>query len=401
MKPRLRIQWLGLGCLALLAGCTAHMMQVATPPPLPLQTPAPAPLPPHPVSDGHAARISDDSLDMWSTIVAGRAFTDCEIPGIQTWTRRLAGSPQRFNAELARVSPWVDWVWREAQALGLPAEAALLPLVESGYRPVIGGHGAPGGWWQIMPGTAKVLGLRLDRSHDERMDPLASTLAALGMLRQLGNRYEDNWLLAMVAYNTGPLNVDRWVSKSGLPLDQITQVEQLPTATVTRNHMHRMMAFGCLLAQPERHGVELPDLPARDRLTRVQLRQSIPTAAVPAALGERGGEWQAQHPQLMRLRTLEAGRAVLAPDDLHLRLRALGSLTPFERAQPVLASTTTRTPGTRSVAADAPQFHVVKSGDSLWLIARKHQLRVQDLLSLNPSLHRRSVLRLKQKIRLR
>jgi membrane-bound lytic murein transglycosylase D len=393
--------WFAAGVLALLSACGGTVRHIATPE-LPVVQ-APKPLPPHPVSDGNALAIPDGSADVWNSVVAGRSFTDCDYaPGIDSWARRVAGSPARFNAELGRVAPWVDWVWREAQALGLPAEAALLPLVESGYRPVIGGFGAPGGWWQIMPGTAKVLGLRVERGRDDRMDPLAATLAALGMLRQLGDRYESNWLLAMVAYNVGPLNVDRWIKRSGIPIADLQRVEQLPAPKVTINHLHRMMAFGCLLAQPQRYGLELPSLAQRDRLDRVHLKQSIPTAAVPAALGERGTEWRAQHPQLMKLRTLQAGRALLAPADLHSRLRALGSLAPFDRAPIVTKSSTepAAKPGKRA-AASAPEFHSVQSRDSLWLIARRYDLRVRDLLALNPKLNRRSVLRLKQKIRLR
>lgn len=389
------------GLSLFLVGCVPSSLHVRTPvlPP----PPAPAALPPATVS-ATEVEVQTGPFDPWTPLAAGRHLTDCDYaPGIERWTRRLAASPERFAAELERVVPWVDWVWQEASSRGLPAEAALLPLVESYYRPVIGGHGAPGGWWQLMPGTARVLGLKVTGSVDERMDPAKATAAALGMLVQLGERYEGNWMLALIAYNVGPLHVDRWLKRGKLSAAEVRQVEQLPVPGVTREHLHRLIAFGCLIAHPQRYGLELPLLDHADRLQRVTLTQGVPVPALPAALGERGSEWKAQHPQLMRRVRTEPGEVLLAPADLSRRLRALGSLEHYARVAPS-APDPSRSRGARPpriAKADQPAAHTVQSGDSLWLIARRYDLRVADLLALNPSLHRRSVLRLKQRIRLR
>lgn len=395
--------WLSL---LLAVGCATREPILITALPLPEPAPVLEP-PPHPVSDGDAAPLDSAPAGLWTSLAAGRVLTECEYaPGIAKWTRLLAGYPDRFGADMHRLAPWIDWVWREGQALGLPAEAALLPLVESGYRPVIGGFGAPGGWWQLMPATARTLGLRVDQRVDQRMDPLPASLAALGMLRQLGERFEGNWILALIAYNVGPLHVERWLARAKLSAHQVERVEDLPVPAVTKQHIHRLMAFGCIIAEPEKYGVSLVELSHRDQLSRVMLKQDVPPAAIPAAIGgERGEEWRRQNPQPLKRSRLEAGMAILAPADLLSRIAALGDLERYARRATATASgsaserTASATSGGRRHAV--PAIHRVGRGDSLWLIARRYDLRVRELLALNPGLTRTSVLQLGQRIKLR
>lgn len=392
--------------LLLTVGCAVREPILITALPLPEPASVLEP-PPHPISDGAAAPLDDAPAGLWTSLAAGRVLTQCDYaPGIAKWTRLLAGYPDRFGADMHRLAPWIDWVWREGQALGLPAEAALLPLVESGYRPVIGGFGAPGGWWQLMPATARTLGLRVDQRIDQRMDPLPASLAALGMLRQLGERFEGNWTLALIAYNVGPLHVDRWLTRAKLSVHEVEKVEDLPVPAVTKQHIHRLMAFGCIIADPAKYGVNLVELSHRDQLSRVMLKQDVPPAAIPAAIGgERGDEWRRQNPQSLRRQRLEAGAALLAPADLLSRIESLGDLDRYARVVTATSSKSaqerkpTAVPGGRRLAV--PAIHRVGRGDSLWLIARRYDLRVRELLALNPGLTRTSVLQLGQRIKLR
>ncbi len=78
---------------------------------------------------------------------------------------------QRFN----RYHYLVDTV---LQQYHLPREIRYLPLVESSYNPVAYSKAGAAGMWQIMPGTARRLGLELNAAMDERLDPDASTHAA-------------------------------------------------------------------------------------------------------------------------------------------------------------------------------------------------------------------------------
>jgi len=102
---------------AMLGGCALTRAQVEIGM-VPLDAAAPVlEPPPHPVSDGNEpTRLDAADSELWTSITAGRALQDCTYaPGIERWARRIAGSPQRYAAELDRVAPWIDWVWREAR----------------------------------------------------------------------------------------------------------------------------------------------------------------------------------------------------------------------------------------------------------------------------------------------
>ncbi len=78
---------------------------------------------------------------------------------------------KRFN----RYSYMVDSVLSQ---YALPGDIRYLPFVESSYNPTAYSKAGAAGMWQIMPKTARVLGLQLDATIDERLDPEAATHAA-------------------------------------------------------------------------------------------------------------------------------------------------------------------------------------------------------------------------------
>lgn len=84
---------------------------------------------------------------------------------------------KRYNHHRAMV----DAVLRES---GLPAEIRYLPFVESSYNPAAYSKAGAAGMWQIMPKTARVLGLELNATLDERLDPEAATRAAARYLKR-------------------------------------------------------------------------------------------------------------------------------------------------------------------------------------------------------------------------
>jgi len=91
----------------------------------------------------------------------------------------------------------------------MPAELALLPIVESAFDPFAYSHGRAAGLWQIIPGTGKRLGLTQNWWFDGRRDVLDSTRAALDYLEKLHAQFGGDWLLAVAGYNSGEGNVAR------------------------------------------------------------------------------------------------------------------------------------------------------------------------------------------------
>jgi membrane-bound lytic murein transglycosylase D len=96
---------------------------------------------------------------------------------------------------------------------GIPRDLVYLALVESGGNPNALSPSGAGGYWQFLPGTARLYGLKIDRWVDERKDLEKSTRAAAKYLNQLYKMFGD-WLLACAAYNAGEMAIDRIMKKN-------------------------------------------------------------------------------------------------------------------------------------------------------------------------------------------
>jgi membrane-bound lytic murein transglycosylase D len=100
------------------------------------------------------------------------------------------------------------------QKRDLPTELKYLAVIESDLKAGATSVKGAGGPWQLMPETARGLGLRVNGKLDERRDYFKSTYAAARYLAYLYDLYED-WLLVIAAYNGGPGRVNTAIKKSG------------------------------------------------------------------------------------------------------------------------------------------------------------------------------------------
>jgi len=96
----------------------------------------------------------------------------------------------------------------------LPVEIKYLAVIESELKPDALSHVGAAGPWQLMPATARLLGLKVTRKYDERKYFKKSTVAAAKYIRDLYCEFGD-WLLVIAAYNGGPVPVYAAIRKSG------------------------------------------------------------------------------------------------------------------------------------------------------------------------------------------
>jgi membrane-bound lytic murein transglycosylase D len=96
----------------------------------------------------------------------------------------------------------------------LPVELKYMAVVESNLKTTARSRVGATGIWQLMPLTAKALGLKRKKNYDERYNVYKSTVAAARYMRDLHAEFGD-WLLAIAAYNAGSGTVNRAIRKSG------------------------------------------------------------------------------------------------------------------------------------------------------------------------------------------
>lgn len=95
-------------------------------------------------------------------------------------------------------------------ALGLPEEMAYIAWVESGFDPSAQSPAGAVGLWQMTTTTAQALGLTVNGSVDERLDPEKQTRAAASYLATLLSEFgEDSFMLVLASYNRGENGVRR------------------------------------------------------------------------------------------------------------------------------------------------------------------------------------------------
>jgi membrane-bound lytic murein transglycosylase D len=124
------------------------------------------------------------------------------VPLYDVWLERMRRRPPPVRA--AALVPRLKPVFNEA---AIPAALVWLAETESSFNPAARSPVGARGLFQLMPGTAKDLGLRLF-PFDERLDPLKSAHSAARYLNRLHHRFKD-WPLALAAYNAGPNRVSR------------------------------------------------------------------------------------------------------------------------------------------------------------------------------------------------
>lgn len=121
---------------------------------------------------------------------------------------------ERLNKMKGWGKPFFDKINTIFSERDLPVELKYLAVIESDLKTSATSRVGAAGPWQFMAGTARELGLKVNRSVDERRDFTKSTKAAAKYLSGLYKEYSD-WLLVIAAYNGGPGLVNKAIRKSG------------------------------------------------------------------------------------------------------------------------------------------------------------------------------------------
>ncbi len=195
---------------------------------------------------------------------------------------------QKNQAALYRMlneaAPYISYVYQQTHKAGLPGELALLPVVESQYDPMAKSPVGASGMWQIMPNTAPDLGLKNNHSYDGRRDIVASTQGALRYLKQLASSLNQDWHLALAAYNFGPGNI-RKATKAKNKDGQTASFWTLSLPKETKNYVPKLMALAEIVQNPAKYNVKLPVISTGPKLAEVQVASNQDLKVIAKAKG--------------------------------------------------------------------------------------------------------------------
>jgi len=215
--------------------------------------------------------------DLWEALRDDFGLPRPDNDRIDVQRKWYASHPQYMQRVSERAGRYAWYIHEQLQARDMPAEIALLPIVESAYDPFAYSHGRAAGLWQFIPGTGRRFGLTQNWWYDGRRDILDSTTAALDYLEYLHKRFDGDWLLALAAYNSGEGTVmaaQRHNRKHGKP----TSFWDLKLPRETRAYVPKLIALSELVSEPARFGVELEPIPNQPHFHIVQTGGQIDLA---------------------------------------------------------------------------------------------------------------------------
>lgn len=326
--------------------------------------------------------------DLWQRFANERHWQPCvTTPGVERWIKLYAGKPQRFADTLAPALPLMDYVLTRAEALGLPGETMLIPIIESYYRPDARGPGGALGMWQLMPDTGRRFGLTGSGS-DDRLDVRRSTDAAMRLLKLNAEAFSNNPKLMFAAYNAGAYRLRK--ALAGRDTRTLDSLDGLGLPRTTREYLDKVKALGCLIGEPERFALKLPTLAEDARLVEFSTPFPVDPTALSARAGVTASDLKRWNHRAFARRATDASAPLLMPtasSAAAARAISEGALAAV-KPRPAVAVPST---GTR--------IHRVASGDSLWTISKRYRVPLADLMRWN-DLSKRSVLRIGQKLKL-
>lgn len=381
--------------------------------------PRPVPSSPNTVTPAPVAPVQDVAVapkllrpappaDFWSDMRDSFAMPGCDAdPQVMAWARTYTKQPNRFEQQVNEVLPLIVYAHKSAMKHSVAGEFALLPWVESQYRHVPGQRNRPAGMWQIMPQTARTLGLRVEKNYDERLDITKSTESVMNMMRRY---YDDlgDWRLVDVAYNAGEFGLKKTLDKHGGPSDD-DGLPDVPMKAGTREHLAKLMAMACIVRDPARFNVSLPRQDREDTLqvVKVSSPQSLAQAAKQSGLSMndlrdfnpayRTSKGTISSSLLLpksaadqyKLGPVDPVADVTGPaaDDAAADAPVKSTKGKPKAGAPAKNAHAVAKAGKPSKAAkvDEPQvvIHKVNNGESLWTIARRHQVSVEQLMKWN------------------
>lgn len=252
---------------------------------------------------------------------------------------------------------------------GIPQEFLFLAMAESEFSMRAFSPKKASGIWQLMPKTAKEMGLKINDYIDERRDPIKSTKAAIKYLKFLKN-ITGEWYLAAMAYNCGVGRLQKAIKKAGTKdLEVLLDPKKAYLPRETRNYIR--MILGMSLAFNDAYVLKNEDREyflnrgAGSMIIGVDVQAGTPLIDIARSIGLELSELKRYNKQF-RYNFLPPGKGkytVYIPYDKLVSFKQ--DFQASRRANEMFV------------------LHRVKKGETLSSIAKKYKTNIKDIKSVN------------------
>jgi membrane-bound lytic murein transglycosylase D len=302
--------------------------------------------------------------DIWARIRAGFAMPPLDSPLVDQELNWFVNNPEYMQRMMERARLYLYYIADEVQKRKMPMEIALLPAIESAYKPHAYSRARAVGLWQFIPSTGRLYGLKANWWYDGRRDVQASTQAALDYLEKLHDDFDGDWQLALAAYNAGEGKVARMMEynrRHGRPTDY----EYLKLRRETQHYVPKLMAMARIVADPAKYGVQLADIPNEPYFARVDTDSQVDLGVVAKLVDVPVDDLHDINPGYKRWATDPNGpHHLLVPvDKKEALIEGLNNLPESDRVQ--------------------WRHHKVRRGDTLSEISRHYGIEVKVLKTAN------------------
>lgn len=297
----------------------------------------------------------------------------------------------RFSQRAAQYLPWAQKVFREN---GMPEDLAYLAIIESGYRADITSKAGAAGAWQFMSFTGKKFDLTQDAWNDERLDPYEATEAAAKYLQYLYRMFND-WPTAVAAYNAGEGKIKR--AKEGTGARNYYEIkarnhklsEKAQLRDETKRYVPRFIAVSKIMRNLEK----LDFAPVKPELSPEVLRYNVrPNTDLHGMAQAVDMPWSefSRYNRHHKKKTTTPARETYVYVPAHCQEKATAYLlspkarAKTEKLQVQVAQAGKNAHKSKTVAKTVKRnTYTVQDKDSLWNIARKYNVSVDDLKRWN------------------
>lgn len=302
--------------------------------------------------------------NLFDRIRSGFRFPDLDSKYISEYEKWNATHPRYLKDLFNRGDPILYHIVNEIEKRGLPMEIALLPAIESAYKPNAVSRSKAAGLWQFIPSTGKSYGLTQDWWYDGRRDLILSTNAALDYLTILNKRFNGDWFITLAAYNAGQGNVAKAIKKNQSKGNS-ADYSSLSLRSETRRYVPKIIALKNIINNPHAYNVTLPIITNSPKFEILTLKGQVDLNKFSEETGV----------DSKTLNHLNAGflRWATSPNGPHRLLLPIGDPAVMQKA---------RVAAQKIIKLDY-QRHQIAQGDTLSTIARRYGVRVSELKSAN------------------